>query len=256
MIPLTLRARESRMEEYLRRENVRLSPVLENILRHAYGTADPLCSTMTLWTCEACGGDANDALPVAAAIECLHRFAMIHDDLIGWQALRGRGEPVAARWGVAQAVNAGDAYHGLALRLISAQSRHPERILSVSIDIEREVLRAIERRSRLLRRAQRGPRVARRRIAYAGAQSTLLAAAMRAGAVMAGATTQVAESLARAGRNLGVVIDLASSLRERGKSSVARRYAAIAVSDMKRCALPDAYVHEFEEIAHQLAAGD
>ncbi len=30
---------------------------------------------------EACGGDVNDALPLACAVECIHTYSLIHDDL-------------------------------------------------------------------------------------------------------------------------------------------------------------------------------
>jgi len=36
---------------------------------------------LLLTTCEAVGGDWREALPAAAAIECLHAFSLVHDDL-------------------------------------------------------------------------------------------------------------------------------------------------------------------------------
>ena len=36
---------------------------------------------LLLETCRALGGNIEDALPAAAAIECVHSFSLIHDDL-------------------------------------------------------------------------------------------------------------------------------------------------------------------------------
>lgn len=58
---------------------------------------------------EAVGGDWEKALPAAAAVELLHNFSLIHDDIEDRSPLR-RGRPtVWAKWGEAQAINAGDA---------------------------------------------------------------------------------------------------------------------------------------------------
>lgn len=61
-----------------------------------------------------------DAVPVAAAIECLHGYSLIHDDMpcMDDDALR-RGQPtVHVKWDEATAVLAGDALQSLAFELI------------------------------------------------------------------------------------------------------------------------------------------
>ncbi|HQX74823.1 MAG TPA: polyprenyl synthetase family protein, partial [Thermoflexales bacterium] len=69
---------------------------------------------LTLLACEACGGQAEHALPAAAAVELLHNFSLIHDDIEDRDELR-RGRPTLwAIWGDAQAINAGDAMFALA----------------------------------------------------------------------------------------------------------------------------------------------
>jgi geranylgeranyl diphosphate synthase type I len=65
-------------------------------------------------TCAAAGGEWLLALPAAAAVELLHNFSLIHDDIQDNSPLR-RGRPtVWKRWGIAQAINAGDAMFTLA----------------------------------------------------------------------------------------------------------------------------------------------
>jgi len=69
---------------------------------------------LCLLSCEACGGDGEQALPAAAGIELLHNFSLIHDDIEDRDGTR-RGRPtVWALWGEAQAINAGDTLFALA----------------------------------------------------------------------------------------------------------------------------------------------
>ena len=65
--------------------------------------------TIVLLSAAAIGKDWHIALPAAAAVELLHNFSLIHDDIQDQSALR-RGRPtVWYKWGIAQAINAGDA---------------------------------------------------------------------------------------------------------------------------------------------------
>ena len=69
---------------------------------------------LCLLACQAAGGDIVNAVPVATAIELLHNFTLIHDDIQDASPLRRHRPTVWALWGVAQAVNAGDALFALA----------------------------------------------------------------------------------------------------------------------------------------------
>ena len=69
---------------------------------------------LALLSCEACGGQWKQALPAAAAVELLHNFSLIHDDIEDGDELR-RGRPTLWRqWGNAQAINSGDAMFAMA----------------------------------------------------------------------------------------------------------------------------------------------
>jgi len=73
-----------------------------------------LRAVLTLLACEAAGGDWKDALPAAAAVELLHNFSLIHDDIEDQGETR-RGRPSLWKvWGKAQAINTGDAMFALA----------------------------------------------------------------------------------------------------------------------------------------------
>lgn len=64
---------------------------------------------LVLAACEALGGDPRAALPAAVAVELLHNFSLVHDDVQDNSAVRRGRATVQSRWGAAQAINAGDA---------------------------------------------------------------------------------------------------------------------------------------------------
>ncbi len=68
---------------------------------------------LVLLSCELFGGDPNDAMITAIALELFHNFALIHDDIEDESLLR-RGEPTLHRkYGTSLAINSGDALHCL-----------------------------------------------------------------------------------------------------------------------------------------------
>jgi len=80
---------------------------------------------LCLLACEACGGDWEQAVPAGAAIELMHNFSLIHDDIEDRDDTR-RGRPtVWSLWGEAQGINAGDTLFALAqLALVRLSERN------------------------------------------------------------------------------------------------------------------------------------
>ncbi len=77
---------------------------------------------LCLAACEAVGGDGAAALPAALALECIHTYSLIHDDLPAMDNddLR-RGRPTNHKvYGEANAILAGDGLLTLAFELLSA----------------------------------------------------------------------------------------------------------------------------------------
>jgi geranylgeranyl diphosphate synthase, type I len=62
----------------------------------------------------ASGGNWNEALPAASAIELLHNFSLIHDDIEDRGRFRHGRETLWVKWGDAQAINTGDTLFTLA----------------------------------------------------------------------------------------------------------------------------------------------
>jgi geranylgeranyl diphosphate synthase type I len=68
---------------------------------------------------DAAGGDWRQVVPAAAAIEILHNFSLVHDDIEDGSPTR-RGRPTIWKlWGEAMAINCGDAMFTLAHEAIS-----------------------------------------------------------------------------------------------------------------------------------------
>ena len=66
---------------------------------------------LTLLTAASAGGDWRNAVPAAAAVEIIHNFSLVHDDIEdGSETRRGR-MTMWKRFGVPQAVNTGDFLH-------------------------------------------------------------------------------------------------------------------------------------------------
>ncbi|MFO8033887.1 MAG: polyprenyl synthetase family protein [Candidatus Bipolaricaulota bacterium] len=83
--------------------------------------------------CEGLGGPPAGVLPLAAALELVHVFSLVHDDIQDGDELR-RGRSTAWKvFGTAQAINAGDATLVLALRM-ARRAPLEENLLSTALD--------------------------------------------------------------------------------------------------------------------------
>jgi geranylgeranyl diphosphate synthase, type I len=89
---------------------------------------------LVLLTTSSAGGDWQSALPAAAAVELIHNFSLIHDDIQDQSPMRRGRSTVWVKWGVAQAINAGDLMFTQAhLSLLNLKGLIPaEDILSAS----------------------------------------------------------------------------------------------------------------------------
>jgi geranylgeranyl diphosphate synthase type I len=70
--------------------------------------------TLCLFACEAVGGETRNALPAALALELVHNFSLIHDDIQDGDRERRHRPTVWAKWGIPSALLAGNALRGLA----------------------------------------------------------------------------------------------------------------------------------------------
>ena len=69
--------------------------------------------TLCIFACDAFQGQPERAAPAAAALELIHNFSLVHDDIQDEGAERRHQPTVWALWGTAQALAAGDAMQSL-----------------------------------------------------------------------------------------------------------------------------------------------
>lgn len=89
-----------------------------------------------LLTCHALGGEWSQALPAASALELIHNFSLVHDDIQDKSPMRHGRSTVWVKWGEAQAINTGDAMLTLAnLEILRLISEYPEEIVLQAAEI-------------------------------------------------------------------------------------------------------------------------
>ncbi|KAB8145115.1 polyprenyl synthetase family protein [Chloroflexia bacterium SDU3-3] len=167
---------------------------------------------LAMLACEAVGGSAAKALPLAAGIQLLHDFTLIHDDIEDNSDTR-RGRPTVWKlWGLAQGINTGDgmfvvahlAVHRLAANGVPAEvvlevlRRFDETILTICegqfLDISFEGNRSITEGDYLAMISRK--------------TAALIAAAAGLGAIIGGADAQAAKSLFDFGEHLGLAFQI------------------------------------------------
>ncbi len=129
-----LAARQAQVEHWLQqafqpREDIRFNGLLEAMRYSLLAGGKRLRPVLVLEFCRCCCGDVEAALPVACAVEMLHTYSLIHDDLpcMDNDDLR-RGKPTNHKvYGECTAVLAGDALQAEAFRTILTSSLPPDR---------------------------------------------------------------------------------------------------------------------------------
>src|SRR5438876_24587 len=96
---------------------------------------------------EALAGDPRGALPAAAALELLHNFTLIHDDIEDQDPTRHHRPTVWSVWGVPQAINTGDGMYAasrLAVQRLRERGFPAERILDFACLIDQACVQVCE----------------------------------------------------------------------------------------------------------------
>ncbi|MBN2145805.1 MAG: polyprenyl synthetase family protein [Anaerolineales bacterium] len=170
---------------------------------------------LLLLCCAAAEGEWQKALPAAAAVELVHNFSLIHDDIEDNSPLRRGRETVWKRWGIAQAVNAGDSMFALAHSWLQriAHTTSPDvalqgsQILLVAcIHLTQGQYLDLSYESRLdLRMADYWPMIR-------GKTAALLAACTELGALIAGAEDEQRAAYHAFGQKLGLAFQAQDDL--------------------------------------------
>jgi geranylgeranyl diphosphate synthase type I len=192
------------------------SPMDEQIRYHfGFGGAERrgkrLRSRLLLEVAEEEGARADDVLDAACAIEILHEFSLVHDDIEDGDRLRRGRETAWARFGVAHAINAGDALCAVAyLALLDGTAtRPPQLTIAMTRALHEAHLAMCAGQGRDIA-FEAAPLVtmADYRAMIEGKTGALFGAACELGALAAGAGGERAAAYARLGRAYGIAFQI------------------------------------------------
>lgn len=220
------------LEERLRGDGATPPRILEAVRYAVLGPGKRLRPILLIASGEAAGGRREDLLPGACAVEMIHAFSLVHDDLpaLDDDDLR-RGRPTLhVKFDEATAILAGDALLNLAFETLAGQPSGTERaqlalhaittiakavglsgmIAGQVLDLEFEGKTATKADLERIHRLKTG---------------CLITASCVAGGILAGAKRDAVQSLERYGRALGLafqitddILDVEGSAAEIGKS--------------------------------------
>jgi len=169
---------------------------------------------LCLLSCAAVGGDAFAAAPAAAAVELLHNYSLIHDDIEDRDDIR-RGRPAVWKiWGEAQGINAGDVMHALAFSALAELEavgvEHTRRLHAGAI-LARTSVRLCEGQAHDLALQGKDNIVETEYLDMIGRKTgALMSAAAELGALLGGAS----DSQAAGFRDFGLHLGLAFQIRD------------------------------------------
>lgn len=106
-----------------------------------------LRSTLCLLSSEAVGGTVERVLPAAAALELVHNFSLVHDDVQDDSVSRRHRPTVWSLWGKPQAINVGDSLFSLArmaLLRLSAHAVPADHVVHLAVRLDETCLRLCE----------------------------------------------------------------------------------------------------------------
>lgn len=227
------------MKEFLRRCSEYFEPELAAVLDEC-GAPEPLLSAMKYAAlgggkrlrpalcflgAEFAGGRAEDVVPFAVAIESIHCYSLVHDDLPAMDddTLR-RGKPtVHVAYGEGMAVLCGDALLNLAYETLFAAANTPERVTAAGIIAKCAGVKGMVGGQCLDLGSDARDADGLLRVYY-GKTSALLKAALTSGAAACGASAAELGDLAAYAENLGAafqikddILDVTSTTEVLGK---------------------------------------
>jgi geranylgeranyl diphosphate synthase, type II len=219
------------LDRHLPKESARPATIHKAMRYSLFAGGKRLRPVLTLAAAEACGGSVAAATPAACAVECIHTYSLIHDDLpcMDDDDLR-RGRPTSHKvFGEGIAVLAGDALLTIAFEILAqaqATKRH-----STAAQIAELAHAAgsrwlvggqvadLEGEGRALNAAE---------LAYIHRCKTaaLLTASLRLGAMSANATSAQLKSITTFGQSVGLafqiiddILDVTQPTEKLGKSA-------------------------------------
>ncbi|MCK9930356.1 polyprenyl synthetase family protein [Frankia sp. Mgl5] len=201
----------------------RLHPRLRHVVAYHRGWVDaagePLSGSggklvrpaLALLSAEAAGAPAEVGLPAAVAVELVHDFSLLHDDLMDGDRERRHRATAWTVFGADGAILAGDALLGLATQVLLEVEGEPGRRAAVILGAGvQDLVRG--QAEDLLFESRSDVSVAETLHMEDGKTGALLACSASLGAVLAGAPGEVVDGLAEYGSRLGTAFQLIDDL--------------------------------------------
>jgi len=194
-------------------------PELRRMLRYHMGWTDRvgvatsstgkrLRPALCIMACESLGGSVEGAVPLAAAVELVHNFSLVHDDLQDKDRIRHGRDTVWAIWGEAQAINAGDALLAIAHRAVASAvdaGLPADRVLRATSLLAERTLEMVAGQVADIEFETRIDVDESEYLAMAsGKTGALFDASLALGAIAADASPDLVEAMGRCGRALGI----------------------------------------------------
>ncbi|HME89244.1 MAG TPA: farnesyl diphosphate synthase [Chthoniobacterales bacterium] len=219
------------LDRYLPKENVRPATIHKAMRYSLFAGGKRLRPILCLAAAEACGGKIDKALPLACAMECIHTYSLVHDDLPSMDNddFR-RGRPTCHKvFGDGIAVLAGDALLTIAFEIVS-HAKPPHRYQPFTI--LREV--AVAAGSQKLIAGQvadlegEGKQIDMSGLRYIHENKTaaILTTSVRLGAMSANTNSRQLGAITKFGRALGLafqviddILDVTQTSEKLGKSA-------------------------------------
>ncbi|MEW6327930.1 MAG: polyprenyl synthetase family protein [Thermodesulfobacteriota bacterium] len=189
---------------------------------------------LCLAACEAVSGDTAQALPVACALECIHTYSLIHDDLPAMDDDDyRRGAPTCHKvFGEAMAILAGDGLLTFAFQLLSGVLHNTGIRRSNLLEATQVIARAAGVHGmvggQVVDMASEGKDVDTETVRYIHTHKTaaIIAGSIQAGALIAGGRRNKIKALGRYGEALGLafqvvddILDIEGDPKEMGKAT-------------------------------------
>jgi geranylgeranyl diphosphate synthase type I len=182
----------------------RLSPELQPPVRHHMdGGGKRVRAALVLVSAAASGGWEETGIVGAVAIELIHNFSLLHDDIIDEDRDRRHRPTVWAEFGVGPAIVAGDALAALSTEIL-LEVPTPERVRAAAA-LARATREMIAGQADDMALETRSSASVEECIAMAsGKTGALLSCASSLGAILAGASDATVLALAEFGMHVGV----------------------------------------------------
>ncbi len=179
---------------------------------------------LVLAAAEACGGTDEPALPLACAVECIHTYSLIHDDLPAMDDddFR-RGKPTNHKvFGEGIAVLAGDALLTQAFELVAGAAgwpRYSHRDLVLELAVASGSRQLIAGQVADLEAEGKDIPITQLRYIHERKTSALLCASVRLGGMSANCTSEELEALTNFGTHVGLAFQVIDDILDVTQSS-------------------------------------